>query len=769
MELLVHEHENSNLPARQQYIGLPSSAFIEQPGPGPLLEYMNIIRRRKRALILIALLGLFISLLLTLPQKSIYQARASVEIRTLNDNFLNMREINPTSPAADEGGAGAPQYDLETEVRILQSDSVLERVISKLHLEDKLTAEKDRGLFSAWRTALSLLQSKPLSPQQEALDLVTRNLKVKTDPNTRLVEILYDSKNPQLAADVVNTLTTEFIQQNLEARSKATQQTEEWLTGQMENVRIKLEKSEDELQSYAQTSGLLFTSQKVGSEVLEDNVAEEKLRQLEEQLSIAHGDRVAKQSLWESASTAPPESLPEVLDDKTLEDYQVKLTDLRRELAALSSTLTPANPSVMKVQDQITSLEAALEKERTNVVQRVKNEYEASYRRENILAASFASQARLVSDQAAKVAHYNILKSDVDTNRQLYDSMLRDAQEAGMTSALGASNVRVVDPATPPERPYKPNFILNSVLGLLAGVLFGLVFVVMRERTDRSIQTPGEATSSLGLPELGVIPALNVERSQFFAYYQKEKANQGSEVKQNARSPRVELITSKRYPSLLADCFRSAVTSILYIGENGNRPRVIAVTSGRPGEGKTTVASNLALALAEIGSSVLLIDGDLRKGRLHELFHVSNSWGMSNLLAGEKLPQDRTKMYFQTSYSHLFLLPAGSTPSSISGLLHSPRTLEFLNEMRETFHTVIIDTPPMLQMPDARVLGRVADGVILVVRSAQTTTDEASTAAQRLAEDGTRILGTILNEWDPRKPSHAGYGPVYRYDYTVRT
>jgi receptor protein-tyrosine kinase len=180
------------------------------------------------------------------------------------------------------------------------------------------------------------------------------------------------------------------------------------------------------------------------------------------------------------------------------------------------------------------------------------------------------------------------------------------------------------------------------------------------------------------------------------------------------------------------------------------------------------VSSNLALALAEIGRPVLLIDGDLRKGRLHDIFQVSNAWGLSDLLAGKKPPAGRDKMYFETCYPRLSLLPAGSTPSSIAGLLHSPGALEFLNRMREEFHTVLIDTPPMLQMSDARVLGRLADAVILVVRSAQTTRDEVMAAAQRLAEDGTRVLGSVLNEWDPRKASHAGYSHPYRqYLYDV--
>jgi len=300
VDLQRRKNGESNLTAQSQYIEVPSTAVIEEPGPGLLLEYLDTVRRHKGTLILIAFLGLLASLLLTLPQTPFYQARASLEIQNINENFLNMREMSPT---ANGGGSYPPQYDLQTQAKILQSESVLERVIAKLNLEKKLSQEKDSGRLSAWRNALGLPGWRPDSPREEVLRLVTKNLKVSTEASTRLVEILYDSKDPQLAANFVNALTTEFIQQNIEARWKASQQTGEWVTRQMEDVRIKLEKSEDELQNYAHASGLIFTSGK-------GNIAEEKLLQLQEELSKAQADRVGKQSRYELASARLPSPSP---------------------------------------------------------------------------------------------------------------------------------------------------------------------------------------------------------------------------------------------------------------------------------------------------------------------------------------------------------------------------------------------------------------------------------------------------------------------------
>jgi len=745
----------SLVPLRRQFLDMPSPEVFEEPGPGLLLEFWQILRRRKGTLILIIFLGLVTSLLLTIPQTPVYQARSSLEIQNLNDNFLNTRNVNPT---ADGGQSDTLRSDLQTQAKILQSESLLDRVVAKLDLGKRLLPDMGSRRLSAWRKLCGLSGNVQTPTREMILNLVVQNLKISTDPNTRLVEIRYDSADPQLAADFVNTLTTEFVQQNLESHWKSAQQTGEWLTRQMEDVRIKLEKSENELQSYAQSSALLFTSEK-------DNVAEEKLRQLQEELSRAHADRVASQSKYELLSTASPESLPEVLDDPTLKDYQVKLTDLRRQLAEISSSLTPAHPAVKKVQAQVTALESALDKERTNVIQRIQNEFQSAQRREHLLGANYASQASFMSEQAAAVTHYNILKHEVDTNSKIYDSMLQNVQQAGMTSALAASNIRVVDSAETPTRPYKPIVALNSVLGLLAGAFFGIAFIVVQERADRTIRGPGDSTIYLEVPELGAIPSEKAVRGRLPAYCQNGKALE-SKQSENGKPWQVELVTSNRKPSLLADAFRATLTSILYSGENGDRPRIIVITSTNPGEGKTTVACNLALALAEIGpsvlmQSVLLIDGDLRKPRLHEIFNVPNHWGLADLLEGKAPPNGGEGMVYKTDYRNLSLLPSGSSGANVGALLHSPRMFAMLNRMRAEFHTVIIDTPPMLQMPDARILGHFADGVILVVRSAQTMRDAAVAVNQRLTGDGTRVLGTILNQWDPRKTYPYGYGIKY--------
>jgi succinoglycan biosynthesis transport protein ExoP len=725
---------------------------FEEQGRGLVIEYAKIMRRQYGTLILIALMGLAVALAVTLPQTPIYQARGSVEIQNVNDNFLNLRNLSPT---ANDVNSNAPGSDLNTQAKILQSDSVLERVIASLNLGEKLYPVGGSGRFAELRRALGYPEGKQNPTPEQILALVSKNLKVTTEPNTRLVEIHYDSADPQLAAAVVNALTTEFAQQNLESRWKTAQTTGESLKKQMEDVKVKLEKSEDDLQSYANETGLLFTSEK-------DNVAEEKLRQLQGELSKAQADRVAAQSKYELATTAPPESLPQVLDDQTLKEYQVKLTDLRRQLAEMTSSLTPSHPEVKRIQVQVNTLESALERERTNVVRRIQNEYESSQNTERQLKASYGLQARLVTDEGDKVAHYNILKHEVDTNRQLYDSLLQNVQQASMNSALGASNIRVVDSASVPTRPYKPSLLLNSSIGLFAGAFFGVAFVVTKERANRSIRSPGETELYMDVPELGAIPSASAVKKLRVIYHRNGNGFTGLNSENGTSPSQVELAVSGRTPSVLSDAFRATLTSILYSARNGKRPRVIVITSANPGEGKTTIACNLALALAEIGDSVLLIDSDLRRPRLHQIFGFHNRWGLTDLLKGKSAPNGCEAMVYKTSHRNLSLLPSGTLTSNISAMLHSPRAFDLFYKMREEFDTVIIDSPPMMQMPDARVLARYSDGVVLVVHAAKTVREEAAAMSRRLADDGTRVLGTILNQWDPGKSGE--YVRAYGYN-----
>jgi succinoglycan biosynthesis transport protein ExoP len=367
-----------------------------------------------------------------------------------------------------------------------------------------------------------------------------------------------------------------------------------------------------------------------------------------------------------------------------------------------------------------------------------------------------------------KSIQYGILKREVDSTRQLYDAMLQRLKEASIAAAMRASNIRVVDTARAPLSPYKPDATRNSALGVLAGLFLGVALVVMRERADRSIQEPGDSTFYLNLPELGVIPSAQAARHRLYYLRRKQIGEPAAPAEtglvKSDGPDRVELASWQHKPSLVAESVRAILTSILFSGDNGNRPRVLVVTSGSPKEGKTTVVSNLAIALAEVHQRVLLIDGDMRRPRLHEIFGVGNERGLSDILKENvALAESGVAGAIQeTKLANLFLLPSGPASNSASTLLFSRQMPGLLKDLQRQFDSILIDTPPMLQMPDARVLGRLADAVLLVIRAGHTTRDAAMAARQRFEEDGTPVLGTILNDWDPKSSGGSYYG-YYKY------
>ena len=739
----------------------------ELAGDG-FVEYWNLILRHRGTILLTAVLGALAGFLYTLPQTPIYQASTTIEAQGLNENFLNMKDYNPTTSSGSQYDSSV---DLRTQVKLMQSKSLIDRVAAKLKKNGAPEVSVPTDRLSEWKKALGFSGATAAGPRgAQPYKLPILDLTVKATGTTRIIEVTCDSPDPKLAADYANTLVNEFIDQSMEERWKTTERTGQWLTRQLEDLKIKLEKSEDELQAYASTAGLQFTGGDGSKESGKENVADEKLRQLQSEMLKAQSERVAAQSKYEMAASSPVDSLPQALEASALGDYQAKLTGLRQQLAEISTTLTPEHYKVKKVQAQIAELEAATGKERTNLVTRIRNEFEAAERRERLIAAEYAVQAKVVNEQAGKTIHYGILKREVDTNRQVYEGILQKVKESGVASAMRASIYRVVDAAETPAAPYKPNPVRSSLMGAFGGVLLGIGFVLMRERADRRLQQPGELALYLNLPELGVIPSEKVGLSKRLHGKSPAPGLNGNGWNGNGNGNghgSLDLATWKRKPSLLAESFRLTLASILFSGQNGDRPQVIAITSAGPSEGKSTVVSNLAVVLAEINRRVLVIDADMRRPRLHAIFGVSNDDGLSELLnektaiVGRPIPASVR----ETEAPGLYLLPSGQIANNASNLLYSPRLDELIAVCRQEFDTILIDTPPLLHLADARVLGRHCDTMILVARAGQTTRDAAIAARKKLQEDGTPILGTILNDWNPDSNGF-GYGNKYYDGYS---
>jgi capsular exopolysaccharide synthesis family protein len=723
------------------YLEPPQSRPATEADSNGILEYFQLLRGHKLLVMAMLVLGTAGGCAISFLQVPIYQARSLLVFQS----------------ASRGEGAGMGDHDangfsnenfLTTQVKVLQSKSLQKRVQDKLKAENPKTAYTAAGRLTAWRKVFGL--STPAGARTKAL--APEEVTARVMDNSRIIEIVCDSPDAQYSAAFANTMASEYIEYSLESLRASANTASQWMTKQLDRLKGNLQSSENQLQQYSQTSGLVYTG-------AEQSIEEDTLKQLQDEYSTAKADRIAKQSLSEMAASSQVDSIPQVVDNGRLSEYQRKMAELRQELAELLSLYTPSHYKVVKVQAQITALESTLGGERKAIRHRIENEYSAARRREELLQAEYGKQMDRLLQTDRKSVYYDILKHERDTDRAIYDQLLAKTKQVEIGSAVQVSDIHILDPAEVPLRPARPNLARNASFGLLFGLFGAFGLVIALEFIDRSVRAPGEAPFHLQVPELGVIPSQR--------YFPHTVENRGASESNGDHGDlkSFELSTWQDHPSLLAESFRSALASIMVSGSGATLPGVIMITSAGKGEGKSSIVSNLGIALAEINQRVLLVDADMRKPHLHDIFNVSNSWGLSDLLR-EKSSLESSPvegLCRKTDIEGLHLLPSGPGTVSIANLLYSRRLFELLQRLRAEFDIVVIDTPPMLYISDARVLGRLADGAILVIRASKTTRDAARAAKQRLVDDGIPVLGTILNEYDLRKKSRYGYYNSYTY------
>jgi len=727
------------------------------------LEYWDALMRHKVAIVASALLGIVLAVAAALFETPLYGAGATLEVQaqlSQEQPFQGISFMNSFDP-----------YLLQTQTQLLRSGMLQDRVYARMlqHRADPAgpgaaqhAAVIGGGPLAGVRRRLGMPSATP--DWQSALQLAVGSLKVAMMKDTRIMTISAESTRPDVAADYINTLISEYMQQSLEDRWSMYQTTGTWLTRAQAELKSKLEQSERQLLDYAAASGLVVSGKN-------EDIAEQTLAQMQLEVSRAQADRIAKESVYRTALAQPADSLADVLDHGLMSQYQSKLADLRRELADATTSLTPAHPKVRRLEAQIDEVTAATKRETDNILNRMRTDYETALRRERQLTADLASQSKVLSNQDQKLIRYRMLQREVETYRNLYDTTLQKGKEATLASALRPINARIVDSARAARAPYRPNLTFNMILGIFGGLVGAVALVLVRESADASIRVPGAVTLSLNVRELGVIPAAKSDPDSLALTAPRPKALpaakssrprlMSAEHTQSLES--VELTTWNRKASMLAEAFRATLTSILSAEQNGRGRQVILVTSPSPQEGKSTVITNLAIALAEIHQRVLLVDADMRRPRLHSVFNQANTSGLSDLLR-EKTPCQEypaEALGKRTHVPRLFLLPSGPGCVNVSRLFYSTRMADLAARLRNEFDAVLIDTPPVLSVADARILSRLADAVVLVFRAGRTTRDAAAMAVNVFEADGVPVFGTVLNDWNPRTMGRGYYPPDY--------
>jgi capsular exopolysaccharide synthesis family protein len=714
-----------------------------------LLERWRVLRRHLPTLLVLGLLGAIFGFAASSLQSPAYQASTLLEIQEVNEDFLNLKSVTPIA----QDPAAVSVDEIQTYIRRLQSRSLLTPVVEKLGL---VRAPGRPGLLGRVRQSFGH-DVTPIDPLERSIDEAQTNLQIREIGRSRMLEIAFTSDTAVGSAAFANALAGELLEQNLQSRGTLTQNVSEWINHQLNDTRANLVKSEQALEDYTRRTGLLYLNGNSGNSTdsASASLSTEKLRQVQEELSRAEADRISKESQYMLAKTASLETLPFLSSDAAIRVQQDKLTDLRRQKAELGTNYTPRYATMRSIEAQINVLQDALTRERVTILSQIQNDYLAALGREKLLLRQYSGQSKLVNEESVKAVEYQMLKREVESNRQLYDDMLQRTKQASVAAALRANNIRIVDAARVPIAPYKPNPPVNTALGMIGGFFLGAIWISVFKGQGKITQ-PGELKGIAGVSELGAIQSAKAFLKQRHTW----EIGTRYVSDEDRLLARLALVTSNWEPSAAAQSYRSILTS-LRLSDRYRECRVIALTSPGAVEGKTTVLTGLGVVLARMQQRVLLVDGDLYKPELHERLDVRNERGLADLLRLPERSRARLSEFIQaTGIPNLSLLAGGS--GGPAPLLFSGRLKEIFREFRETYDFVLVDTPPMLQIADARVLGKHADSVILIVRSGRTSREAVLLSLERLHEDGVPVLGTVLNDWNPSSTDPNYYPAHYR-------
>jgi len=734
-------------PAYPADYGRPGS-YGNYPGVPPqesvLREYLRVLIKRKWT-VLLCLIGIFTAIAVaTFKMTPIYEASGSIAVNKSDPGLVNFK---------DSGAVSVDYFDpadMDTEVKILESDLLALQVIRQLNLDKRPEFGGKPGSNASLNLTPDPLQAD-VARTSSLLSMFRGNLRVVLVPNSRIIELHFRSPNNDLAATIVNTLATTYVEQNFKTKFESTMQAADWLSKQLVDLQIKVETSQEKLVKYQKEHEILGIDEK-------QNITTEKLDELNKELTTAESDRMEKESVYRLVQSGDPDviaSAPRTGGATTttgsssslLDSLRGKQADLKIQVAELSTQFGPSYPKVAQLSSQLKEIDTQIQGEMRKITARVRGDYMAALQREGMLRAAMDKQKQEANKLNESAIEYSLLKRDVETNRQLYEGLLEKLKEAGVTAGLRSSNVKIVNVARVPTAPTEPSIPRNLAFALVLGLTSGIGLAFLLENLDNTVRTPEQAQIISGLPSLGMIPQGSGRL----------EASNHKRLSVASSKEAVELVTQARPQSQMAESYRALRTSLL-LSNIGSPPKIILITSALPQEGKTTTSINTAVVLAQKGVKVLLIDADLRRPGVHKTLGMGPRSGLSNVLTGSaKLQQAITRSPMLPS---LFVLPAGTPPPNPAELLASSNMSNLLTELRDQYEHIIIDTPPTLSVTDAVVLATKSDAVVLVIRSGQTTKGALRRARDILAQVNAKVTGVLLNAVDLNSPDY-----YYYYEY----
>ncbi len=704
-----------------------------------LADLFRTVARRKTPMLLFAVIVLGLVGAYTFLKTPMYEGVARLQIDPTHPTNLGLDSETDKQATTDVDSR------IKTEVTIIQSDTVAMQVMREL----RLYADPHFAGKYTVRTPIRNLADLTPTQRRRLMDCFKDNLTVKTIPATQVVEIRFRNSDPILATKVANSIIDEYLQRNLAARVEGTAQVSQWVSRQMQEIRAGATTAQEKLADFQRVHNMLGTDES-------DNIVTDRLKQLNEELTQAEADRIVKEGRYRLASSGNAELIGSLAPSTTLQVLRTQEADLRAQIAQLSAKFGNGYPKLRELQEQLGQLESAIGSEGVNIKTRLANEFDAASKAESMIRSDFEQQKSEAYRLNENAAQYAILKHEVESGQQLYDTLQLKLKEADVASGLTSSYVSVVDRAQVPDRPVEPKKRLYLALGLGGGLFGGLLLAMLLDSFDDTVQSSAELESMIALPELGSVPSFLGTTSK------KLKASEAANL--IGMEGQFDPISIRDPNSQAAEAYR-ALCSVILLSSDENPPKAIVVTSAMPGEGKSTVSCNLATALAQRARRVLLVDADLRCSSIHP--QLGARPGLSTMFSTK--PKDGCPGYRPLAdLPNLEVLPAGFRPTGTAGsteILASAWMQGLMALWSTEYDHIIIDTPPVVPFADALALSARADGVILVTRSGVSRTDAVIRARDVLARSGANILGFVLNA--VRRPEYYfAYPSAYRSHYT---
>jgi polysaccharide biosynthesis transport protein len=720
-------------------------------GAGPigdqihLTDYLRILYKRRTTAI-VAFFVVFLSVgVLTLTATPMFEARALIQIENQDQKVVQFQQVLDESRSNDY---------YQTQYRILQSRLLARRTIESESLwnhaqllpQPRSAASYLNplgwpglrlvgGLFGDGGASKDGADASETAAQAAAVDRFLANLTVSPVRNSRLVEVRYRSPDAQLTSRIVNAIARQYIEQNLEFKFLATREATDFLSARMKDQRKALESSEQALQKYREQTGAV---------ALEDrqNIVVQRLADLNAAVTRARTERIEKEAVYNQVrdaqnSRAVLDTVPAILSNAFIQQLKTQLAELQRQQAQSAEKLGDRHPEMVKIRTAIESTEARIGAEVQKVVLALKNDHQAAVDNERALTATLNQQRAEAQDLNRLAIQYGVLERDTSTNRQMFDALLQRSKETEVGGELRTSNIRIVDQAETPRRQESPNVRNNMLMALVGGMFLAIALVFLFEYLDSTLKTPEQIKAQLGLAFLGMIPSIDV------------------------KSLNGPPLVNGTAPQDFAEAFRSVRTNVLFSSAEGGS-RSVVVTSTTPGEGKSLVSANLGMTLAASGQRVLVIDADMRRPKLHEMFRSKLEPGLSNVLVGDSKASEAVR---KVPVPNLWIMPAGKHPPNPAELLASKRFREFVSSLNQHFDWIIFDSPPVMAVTDATVISNVVSGVVFVVGSEMTSSGAAKAAIEHLDTAKAKYVGAVLNKVDLKRNAYY-YSNYYRRSYS---